>query len=236
MKKKAVISVSDKEGIVKLGKGLTEKGYEILATGNTAKVLIDSGIDCVEISDYTGFPEIFSGRVKTLHPKIFGGILFRRTSKEDLLQATYYYRYYLFEAIKKVNAPELFSEAQRPWEGLIADHMTTTLERFESKEKPTRSEVHPWSASPAYFYFNYLAGIRSAKNSYEEIHIRPAFGELNNIEGIMPTPHGNIIFHLKRKGKKLMAEITIPDDMKGEIFWNEKSMALSPGNKSYNLN
>ncbi|MCW8850447.1 MAG: bifunctional phosphoribosylaminoimidazolecarboxamide formyltransferase/IMP cyclohydrolase, partial [Melioribacteraceae bacterium] len=87
MKKKAVISVSDKEGIVVLGRGLTKKGYEILATGNTAKVLLDAGIDCVEISDYTGFPEIFSGRVKTLHPKIFGGILFRRTSKEDLLQA-----------------------------------------------------------------------------------------------------------------------------------------------------
>lgn len=87
MKKKAVISVSDKEGIVDLGRGLTEKGYEILATGNTAKVLVASGIDCVEISDFTGFPEIFSGRVKTLHPKIFGGILFRRTSKEDLLQA-----------------------------------------------------------------------------------------------------------------------------------------------------
>ena len=88
LKKKAVISVSDKKGIVGLATGLVENNYEILATGNTAKVLIDSGIDCIEISDYTGFPEIFSGRVKTLHPKIFGGILFRRDSKDDLLQAT----------------------------------------------------------------------------------------------------------------------------------------------------
>ena len=88
MKKKAVISVSDKEGIVGLAKGLVENNYEILATGNTAKVLLDAGIDCMEISNYTGFPEIFSGRVKTLHPKIFGGILFRRNSKDDLLEAS----------------------------------------------------------------------------------------------------------------------------------------------------
>ena len=75
-------------------------------------------------------------------------------TKKELLQATYYYRYYLFEAIKKVNAPELFALAQKPWEEMITNNMTTTLERFESKEKPTRSEVHPWSASPAYFYFD----------------------------------------------------------------------------------
>ena len=88
MKKKAIISVSDKEGIVNLAKGLVENNYDILATGNTAKILFDSGIECIEISNYTDFPEIFSGRVKTLHPKVFGGILFRRTNKDDLLQAS----------------------------------------------------------------------------------------------------------------------------------------------------
>lgn len=87
MKKKAIISVSDKSGVVDLAKGLVKNNYEILATGNTAKVLVNNNIDCIEISDYTGFPEIFSGRVKTLHPKVFGGILFRRTNKDDILQA-----------------------------------------------------------------------------------------------------------------------------------------------------
>ncbi|MCB9211316.1 MAG: bifunctional phosphoribosylaminoimidazolecarboxamide formyltransferase/IMP cyclohydrolase [Ignavibacteriales bacterium] len=87
LKKKVLISVSDKDGIIELAKGLISYNYEILATGNTAKLLIDNGINCVEISDYTGFPEIFSGRVKTLHPKIFGGILFRRNNKEDIVEA-----------------------------------------------------------------------------------------------------------------------------------------------------
>lgn len=87
MVKKALISVSDKEKVTELAKGLVENNYEILATGNTAKVLNDNGINCIEISDYTGSPEIFSGRVKSLHPKIFGGILFRRTNKNDILEA-----------------------------------------------------------------------------------------------------------------------------------------------------
>ena len=87
MVKKALISVSDKDGIAELAKGLVENNYEILATGNTAKVLNDNGINCIEISDYTGFPEIFSGRVKSLHPKIFGGILFRRTNKNDITRS-----------------------------------------------------------------------------------------------------------------------------------------------------
>lgn len=87
MKKKALLSVSDKEGIVKLAKKLVEKDYEILATGNTSKLLFQNEINCTEISDLTKFPEIFSGRVKTLHPKVFGGILFRRNNKEDILEA-----------------------------------------------------------------------------------------------------------------------------------------------------
>ncbi len=87
MKKLALISVSDKSNIVEFAKALTALEYNILATGNTAKVLKSSGIEVTEISYYTGSPEIFDGRVKTLHPKIFGGILFRRNNEEDKKQA-----------------------------------------------------------------------------------------------------------------------------------------------------
>jgi len=78
VEKSALISVSDKTNIVELAKSLSESGYKIIATGNTAKYLSTSGIKVTEISDVTGFPEIFNGRVKTLHPKILGGILMRR--------------------------------------------------------------------------------------------------------------------------------------------------------------
>lgn len=87
MKKYALISVSDKTGIVDFAKSLLKFNYEILATGNTARLLAQNQIPVTEVSDFTGFPEIFEGRVKTLHPKIFGGILFRRDNPEDNIQA-----------------------------------------------------------------------------------------------------------------------------------------------------
>ena len=76
--KQALLSVSDKSGILELAQGLQQLGINILSTGGTAKLLADAGIPVVEVSDYTGFPEMLDGRVKTLHPKIHAGILGRR--------------------------------------------------------------------------------------------------------------------------------------------------------------
>ncbi len=87
LKKLALISVSDKSGIIDFAKELVEMDYGIIATGNTAKKLSAENIEVTEISTLTGFPEIFEGRVKTLHPKIFGGILMRRDNEEDKKQA-----------------------------------------------------------------------------------------------------------------------------------------------------
>lgn len=87
MKRKALISVSDKTDIISLAENLIKNNFEILATGNTSKLLKENNILCTEISEYTGSPEIFSGRVKTLHPKVFGGILFRRDLGNDLSEA-----------------------------------------------------------------------------------------------------------------------------------------------------
>jgi len=74
---RALISVSDKTGVVEFARDLADAGVEILSTGGTAKLLRENSIDVMEVSDYTGFPEMMDGRVKTLHPKIHGGILGR---------------------------------------------------------------------------------------------------------------------------------------------------------------
>ena len=83
---KALISVSNKAGVVDFAKFLTRHGVEILSTGGTLHVLRDAGIDAKQVSGYTGHPEIFDGRVKTLHPKIHGGILARRNNQSDVAQ------------------------------------------------------------------------------------------------------------------------------------------------------
>ncbi len=75
---RALVSVSDKRGVVEFARGLREAGWEVIATGGTMKLLRESGVEVINISDVTGFPEICDGRVKTLHPKVHGGLLARR--------------------------------------------------------------------------------------------------------------------------------------------------------------
>ncbi|MEK7523714.1 MAG: bifunctional phosphoribosylaminoimidazolecarboxamide formyltransferase/IMP cyclohydrolase [Patescibacteria group bacterium] len=87
MIKRALISVSDKTGLVPFAKRLAAKKIEIISTGGTAKALRDAGIAVTDVSVYTGSPEVMGGRVKTLHPKIFGGILARRCDKNDMSEA-----------------------------------------------------------------------------------------------------------------------------------------------------
>lgn len=82
MIKQALISVSDKAGVLEFARELAALGVNILSTGGTAKLLADNGVKVTEVADYTGFPEMLDGRVKTLHPKIHGGILARRDFAE----------------------------------------------------------------------------------------------------------------------------------------------------------
>jgi len=81
---RAIISVTDKSGIVEFAKSLSELGVQILSTGGTARALREGGISVTDISDYTGFPEMMDGRVKTLHPKVHGGLLGLRDNPEHV--------------------------------------------------------------------------------------------------------------------------------------------------------
>jgi len=83
---RALISVSDKNGILAFAQSLAEAGVEILSSGGTAKLLLQNGIPAIEVSNYTGFPEMMDGRVKTLHPRIHGGILGRRGVDEEVME------------------------------------------------------------------------------------------------------------------------------------------------------
>src|SRR5512145_1028234 len=76
--RQALLSVSDKTGIVDFARGLAALGVRLISTGGTARLLQDSGVRVTEVADYTGFPEMLDGRVKTLHPKVHAGILARR--------------------------------------------------------------------------------------------------------------------------------------------------------------
>ena len=82
--KRALISVSDKAGVVDLARELNSFGVELLSTGGTAKLIRDAGIPVMDVSEYTGFPEMMDGRVKTLHPKVHGALLGLRDNPEHV--------------------------------------------------------------------------------------------------------------------------------------------------------
>ena len=83
--KRALLSVSDKSGLVEFGQFLADHGVEILSTGGSAKMLADAGVPVIEVAEYTGFPEMMDGRVKTLHPKVHGGLLGLRDKHADAM-------------------------------------------------------------------------------------------------------------------------------------------------------
>lgn len=83
--RRALLSVSDKTGLLDFAKALSDRGVELLSTGGTCKLLREAGVPVVEVSDYTGFPEMMDGRVKTLHPKIHGGVLGRRGIDDNVM-------------------------------------------------------------------------------------------------------------------------------------------------------
>ena len=85
--RRALLSVSDKAGIVDFARGLSELGVEIVSTGGTARALADAGIAARAIEEFTGFPEMMDGRVKTLHPRLYAGLLARRDDDAHLRAA-----------------------------------------------------------------------------------------------------------------------------------------------------
>ncbi|OOE72386.1 bifunctional phosphoribosylaminoimidazolecarboxamide formyltransferase/IMP cyclohydrolase [Salinivibrio sp. ML290] len=85
--RRALLSVSDKTGVVEFAQALAQRGVELLSTGGTARLLAESGLAVTEVSEHTGFPEMMDGRVKTLHPKIHGGILGRRGQDDAVMES-----------------------------------------------------------------------------------------------------------------------------------------------------
>ena len=120
--KRALISVSDKTGVVEFARSLTEAGVEIISTGGTMKALKDAGLPVTYVSDVTGFPEIMDGRVKTLHPYIHGGILAVRDNPRHKQQMQEH----------KIKPIDLVAVNLYPFQATIAKENATLAEAVEN--------------------------------------------------------------------------------------------------------
>jgi phosphoribosylaminoimidazolecarboxamide formyltransferase/IMP cyclohydrolase len=205
--KRALISVSDKEGVLEFAKALAGFGVEILSTGGTAKLLRDNKISVTEVSDYTDFPEMLDGRVKTLHPKVHGGILGRRDLPGhvmamekagippiDMVVVNLYpfeetvarHNCTLEDAIENIDigGPAMVRSAAKNWKDVVvltgAAQYADVLE--ELSKTGTVSEATKFALSVAAFnrISNYDAAISDYLSSYKPDGTRGAFpGQVN---------------------------------------------------------
>ena len=151
---------------------------------------------------------------------------------DSLIQTTFYFKFYLTQALKKVGMADRYHSTLQPWREMINMGLTT----FAEKEEPARSDCHAWSASPNYDFLATICGIMPDAPGFEEVLVQPALGILNDAEGKMPHPKGEIKVTVKRKGKTgIEAEVTLPENVNGRFVWNGETVILKGGKQAVSL-
>lgn len=153
-------------------------------------------------------------------------------STEGLIPATYYFRYYLLEALRQ-NAPELARASVAPWYELVRAGATTLVERYESPEKGSRSEAHPWGAAPTLMAYALWAGIDFERDGEEAIAMRPTFGHLREMRGYTPVfgPREGVRFDLRRVGDDGIAGWVEAQDRPVDVRWGARDWRVAPGQR-----
>ena len=151
---------------------------------------------------------------------------------KTLVQATYYYGFYVLEALRKAGLADRYIEQLQPWQQMLALGLTTTAESPE----PTRSDSHAWSAHPNYGLLATVLGVRPAEPGFRSVRIAPSLGPLKRAEGRIPHPRGDIEVRLERSGELgLRGEVTLPPGLSGVFEWKGRKLSLKPGRQEISM-
>lgn len=154
------------------------------------------------------------------------------TNSGGITQATFYFKFYLFEALKKAGLGDQFIPQLKPWRDMLAMGLTT----FAEQPEPTRSDCHAWSASPLYELLSITCGIRPAEPGFRSVRIEPYLGNLTTVDGRMPHPSGEIAVQFqKTPAGGLSGSVTLPVNLMGTLRWQGKTMLLKGGKQVVNL-
>jgi alpha-L-rhamnosidase len=148
--------------------------------------------------------------------------------KLQIAQATFYFRFYLHRALRKVGLGDHYLHWLKPWHDMLAIGLTTWAEEPE----PTRSDCHAWSAHPNVDLLATVLGVEPAAPGFKKILIAPHLGELQWAEGLVPHPNGEIEVKLRKEGRTLNAEITLPPNTTGTFRYAGNERNLIPGLQS----
>jgi inosine-uridine nucleoside N-ribohydrolase len=148
-----------------------------------------------------------------------------------LQQATFYFRFYLNQAMKAVGMGDLYYSQLGPWRQMLKIGLTT----FAEKPEPTRSDCHAWSASPDYDFLATICGIMPDAPAFSRVLIRPALGELREVEGSMPHPRGMIRVKLRRTVTGIAGEVELPEGVSGRFVYGGKEAVLHGGRQTIGM-
>ncbi|MGK7394249.1 MAG: family 78 glycoside hydrolase catalytic domain [Candidatus Cyclobacteriaceae bacterium M3_2C_046] len=143
----------------------------------------------------------------------------------DLIQTTFYYKFYQVRAMKKAGLGDQYVESLDPWRNMLDLGLTT----FAEKPDPTRSDCHAWSASPNYDLLSTVCGIEPDAPGFKSVSITPHLGRLKQVQGGIPHPMGEIKVELQQTDQGLTGTVELPQQLKGTFSWNQTAVALNGG-------
>jgi len=179
--------------------------------------------DTPEKSSYSQHANIWAVLTDAVPASEQPALLRRTMADTTLTQATFYFKFYLFEALKKTKTGDAFLPLLKPWHTMREMGLTT----FAEQPEPTRSDCHAWSASPNYEFLSLVCGIRPASSGFRTVVVEPFLGNLQWAAGKMPHPDGEISVRCTRKGTAgLEADISLPAGITGFLVWNGQKKPL----------
>lgn len=146
-------------------------------------------------------------------------------SDKSLIQATVYYRFYLFKAMKKCGMADIYIDNLSIWKDMLENGLST----FAEKPEPSRSDCHAWSASPTYDLLATVCGIEPASWGFKTVKISPHLGSLKSIKGRVPHQKGVIMVDLKLVNQSLQGVIYLPDGVTGVFIYKDVKRSLTAG-------
>ncbi len=190
---------------------------------NTEKGMYSDAEESRSFSQHANIMGILTESIPLSDKKEFMNKILTDTS---LIQCTFYYRFYLQEALKKTGMADQYISLLKPWKTMLENGLTT----FAEKPEPTRSDCHSWSAHPVYEYFSAICGISPSSPGFKTVTINPHFNDLEHIQAVMPHPLGNIEMDLKKiNSGKIRGTITLPKGLSGEFLWKGQQMKILGG-------
>ena len=147
-------------------------------------------------------------------------------SDKSLAQCTYYFRFYLAEAIEKAGMADQYINQLEPWKQMLDLGLTT----FSEQPEPTRSDCHAWSASPLYYFLSMVCGIKPNESGFKSVMVEPNLGKLKWVEATMPHVKGDIKVSFQNVDKnELKGKIILPESLSGIFVWHGNTIKLKGG-------